>query len=196
MTTVAVTFPPPAEHAGTDDSADNPPGPADGPSPFSNHHADESNPVEVIWAAGPVCTVNVGWIESKLRSACAEVDQPVARITVRLVADAEMAQLHGKHAGVTGTTDVLTFDATEPGRPIDVDIAVCVDEASRRAAELGHSIERELLLYSIHGLLHCMGFDDHEPADFDRMHAEEDRLLELVGVERTFAPNTRPVNEP
>ena len=30
--------------------------------------------------------------------------------------------------------------------------------------------------------------DDREPADFERMHAEEDRLLAAIGIAATFAP--------
>ena len=69
---------------------------------------------------------------------------------------------------------------------IQAEIAVCVDEARRRAAELNHSVERELLLYCIHGVLHCAGFDDQTESGFAAMHAEEDRILNLVGVGATF----------
>ena len=44
-----------------------------------------------------------------------------------------------------------------------------------------------MLLYAVHGLLHCAGFDDHETAAFDRMHAEEDRILRAIGVGPIFA---------
>ncbi|MEM9372899.1 MAG: rRNA maturation RNase YbeY, partial [Planctomycetota bacterium] len=101
---------------------------------------------------------------------------------------------HEHHTGVPGTTDVLTFDlrseearATEV-RTLDADITVCVDEARRRGRELRHEPRRELLLYVIHGVLHCLGHDDHDPTAFDRMHAAEDELLERIGVGRTFRP--------
>jgi probable rRNA maturation factor len=109
-------------------------------------------------------------------------------VTVRVVGDEEMARLHVRHANVPGTTDVLTFPQSPAGEPIEADIAICVDEAARRASEFGHTAERELLLYCVHGLLHCTGFDDHTDEAYERMHAEEDRLLASVGVEPTFAP--------
>jgi len=97
------------------------------------------------------------------------------------VDDARMGELHGRHMSDPTTTDVLTFvDGTE------VDVAVCVDEARRRSEELGHELRRELLLYALHGMLHAAGFDDRTPADFARMHAEEDRLLAAIGLEPTF----------
>lgn len=111
-------------------------------------------------------------------------------INVRIVGDDEMTLLHDTHSGILRTTDVLTFDqSSESGdaKAIQADIAVCADEAARRAAEFGHTMKRELLLYMIHGVLHCVGYDDRTTAGFKRMHAEEDRILAAIGVGATFA---------
>jgi probable rRNA maturation factor len=87
--------------------------------------------------------------------------------------------------GSDESTDVLTFPSASDGS-IDVDIAVCADEARRQAADRGHDVTRELLLYALHGLLHCAGFDDRDEAGFNAMHAEEDRILDAIGVGMTF----------
>lgn len=118
----------------------------------------------------------------------------VERFHLEIVDDAEMDRLHRAHSGIHGTTDVLTFAQSEPGQPIDADVALCLDEARRQAAEFGHDAERELLLYAVHALLHCAGHDDHDPVAFERMHAEEDRILDAIGVGATFRPGggTRP----
>lgn len=128
-------------------------------------------------------------------------------VRVRLVLDAEMARSHEEFAGVPGTTDVLTFDMTDPEedpideptvalvggeirvgrfRRVDADIMVCVDEGKRQAAARGHDLPRELLLYSVHGLLHCLGHDDHDEESFARMHALEDAILTRLGVGAVF----------
>jgi probable rRNA maturation factor len=128
-------------------------------------------------------------------------------VRVRLVLDAEMAQAHEEFAGVPGTTDVLTFDLTDPEenplkapavmlkdgsivvhqpRALDTDILVCVDEGKRQAAARGHDLFRELLLYSIHGVLHCLGHDDHDEAQFAAMHALEDAILVALGIGPVF----------
>lgn len=111
---------------------------------------------------------------------------------IRFVSDPEMIEAHRRYLDLDGTTDVLTFDlsdgASADGAPIDADVLVCVDEADRRAKELGHGVERELLLYALHGLLHCLGHDDHDAPGYERMHELEDRLLEAVGIGATFAP--------
>lgn len=126
---------------------------------------------------------DAAWVAERLENLCALVAPALGRLTVRLVEDAEMSRLHARHMNDPTTTDVLTFaDGTE------ADVAVCVDEARRRAGELGHELRRELLLYGLHGLLHAVGYDDRTPEDFARMHAEEDRLLAAIGVGAIFSP--------
>jgi probable rRNA maturation factor len=113
-------------------------------------------------------------------------------LRVRVVGDAEMSRAHERHLGDPSTTDVMTFDladgAVARGAPVDADLLVCVDEAARRASEHGYTIERELLLYVVHGLLHCLGHDDHDEASYQRMHELEDEVLEAIGVGATFMP--------
>jgi rRNA maturation RNase YbeY len=81
---------------------------------------------------------------------------------------------------------VLTFVTSSD--PIEVDVLICLDEAERRVAEFAHTTVHELLLYAVHGLLHAAGFNDQNPSEFAAMHAEEDRLLSLVGVGDVFDP--------
>ncbi len=131
--------------------------------------------------------LDLEWIRVNLAAALDHVERRMAGITVKIVDDTRMRDLHKRHRGRACTTDVLTFDHSLGQGPVEADIVLCGDEAARRAAELGHCIERELLLYALHGVLHCAGFDDRTPQDFEAMHAEEDRILTAVGVGRTFA---------
>ncbi len=128
-------------------------------------------------------------------------------VRVRIVGDAEMARAHEEFTGVPGTTDVLTFDMTDAGeapgpgpsalardgaiavlraRRVDADILACADEAHRQAAARGHAVRDEVLLYALHGLLHCLGHDDHDPEAYAAMHALEDAVLRRLGVGAVF----------
>ncbi len=117
-------------------------------------------------------------------------------VRVEIVGDAAMAEAHAEYLGVEGTTDVITFDlmggASAPppegeSSPLDVDIMICADEATRQAGEIGHTVEDEMTLYILHGVLHCLGYDDTTEEGFTRMHAEEDRLLTAAGLGALFA---------
>lgn len=116
---------------------------------------------------------------------------PGGGVRVRLVGDDEMEQAHQHYCGVGGTTDVITFDLAEGSSAtgdsaLDVDLIVCVDEARRQAPARGHSIETELALYTLHGVLHALGYDDLDDASYERMHAREDEIFRSIGVGAAF----------
>lgn len=167
--------------------------------------------VDLTDATGRLTQTQCAWLLDRMAAAFALACQRAAgsgparggQVHVRVVDDREMAAAHLDYAGVEGTTDVLTFDMSvdEPdpehsGRPgdLEVDILLCLDEAQRQAdqrraaMDVPHAREHELLLYALHGVLHCLGHDDHDPQSFERMHTEEDRVLEEIGVGARFAP--------
>lgn len=124
--------------------------------------------------------------------ACIAIDS----LSIVIVDDAAIADLHQRFLNVDGTTDVITFDLSEATAGVDHDPAsggvdgelyLCLDEARRRAAEFGHPVADELLLYAVHGLLHLVGYDDHDPEDHRIMHAKEDELLTAIGVGPVFS---------
>lgn len=118
--------------------------------------------------------------------------QPRAgEVRVRIVDDAEMSAQHEEFTGISGTTDVLTFDMSSESDPrgvplLDVDITVCLDEAARQGAKRRHTPEDELLLYALHGVLHCLGHDDHDDDAYRAMHAAEDEILAAIGATVRF----------
>lgn len=128
------------------------------------------------------------WLTDKLERAIAELAVTRARYDVIVINDPAMAAMHEQYASVAGTTDVLTFDLrdADSGAAIEGEAYICLDEARRQAGTRGDRIERELLLYALHGLLHLLGYDDHDPADHQRMHAREDEVLQAIGVGRVF----------
>ncbi|MEM6314041.1 MAG: rRNA maturation RNase YbeY [Planctomycetota bacterium] len=109
-------------------------------------------------------------------------------LSVALVDDDAMSQLHARFSGDPTPTDVLTFelDHDADDRCTGGEVVVCVPQAERTAAERGTDVADELLLYALHGTLHLCGFDDQTPADFDRMHQREDELLTAIGVGPVF----------
>ncbi|MBO6512397.1 MAG: rRNA maturation RNase YbeY [Phycisphaerales bacterium] len=111
-------------------------------------------------------------------------------IRVKIVNDPMMANAHERFSGISGTTDVLTFDLNHEHpiehKILDTDLIVCYDEAERQAEQRSHSTLHELLLYIVHGTLHCLGYDDHDDTEYARMHAREDELLILAGIGPLF----------
>lgn len=115
-------------------------------------------------------------------------------ITLVIVADEQMAKMHEQYTGVKGTTDVLTFDYRDDQRqPIESDLILCLDTATREASARGHETRVEILLYALHGLNHLLGGDDHTPKAADAMHQWEDQILTAAGFGAVFKQPVQPV---
>jgi probable rRNA maturation factor len=131
----------------------------------------------------------VPFLRRQLRRAHQLLKPPLRQLSLALVGDRRMAELHAQFLGIRGPTDVLTFplEADKRGRTISGEVVVCVPEARRRARELGVGVERELLLYALHGMLHLCGYDDRTPAAYRTMHRTEDQILTKLGVGPLFS---------
>lgn len=118
----------------------------------------------------------------------------VGSVRVRIVDDHDMIQAHQRYCDLPTTTDVLTFDLNADHtdfstKVLDTDLIVCIDEARRQSATREHTHIHELLLYIVHGVLHCLGHDDHSDEQYTRMHAKEDELLTNAGIGALFHTN-------
>ena len=113
-----------------------------------------------------------------------------SEVSVRIVNDETMSSLHSKHSGDDSSTDVLTFDHGSDEDAVRADIAICIDVAQREAESRNNTIQNEMLLYILHGLLHCCGFDDHDDANHQKIHTEEDRVLTAIGVGPVWSNTT------
>lgn len=97
-----------------------------------------------------------------------------------------MALLNERHLGHHGSTDVLTFDLGDGGADIEGEIVISLDMARREAKRRGHSAQAEVALYAVHGVLHLLGYDDHDPRHAARMHRMEDEILQACGMGKVF----------
>jgi probable rRNA maturation factor len=112
-------------------------------------------------AALPLCLAGHGPLKPVLPG--------LAEIDVSIVSPAAMSRVHVDFLGIAGPTDVITFPYGE--------IVVCAEVARENASRYGATLDDELALYVIHGLLHLNGFDDVKPASARRMHARQAKIL-------------------
>jgi|SRR5579862_4931999 len=90
-------------------------------------------------------------------------------IEVAIVSDECIADVHRQFMDIEGPTDVITFDHGE--------IVISADTAKANAAIYGKTLEEELALYIIHGLLHLDGFTDKEPEAAAEMARLQEEIL-------------------
>jgi probable rRNA maturation factor len=93
-------------------------------------------------------------------------------VDVAVVSDAVISQVHEDFMGIAGATDVITFDHGE--------IVISAETAVGYAKEHRHTVDEELALYIVHGLLHINGYDDKTAAAKKRMFAVQDKVWEKI----------------
>ncbi len=126
----------------------------------------------------------------------------LAELAVLFVAADDIAELNELHMGAVGPTDVLAFpidahdvtalvDASGPSRgpdraPLDPgdlplllgDVVVCPAVAARQAPEHAGTVDDELALLVVHGVLHVLGYDHAEADEAAAMRRRELEILE------------------
>jgi probable rRNA maturation factor len=107
---------------------------------------------------------------------------PDSELNMRIVNEDEMSELHIKWLGLAGPTDVLSFpmDELKPnskseGPGIVGDIVLCPAFAEKNGKQ---SLEKELELLTVHGVLHLLGFDHAEKIEEAAMFKLQDEILE------------------
>ncbi|WP_031507424.1 rRNA maturation RNase YbeY [Streptomyces megasporus] len=102
---------------------------------------------------------------------------PLSELSVIAVDTAAMEQLHRQWMDLPGPTDVMSFpmdelrpptkDDDEPPQGLLGDIVLCPDVAEKQGAEAPtrHSMDEELQLLTVHGVLHLLGYDHETPAE-------------------------------
>jgi probable rRNA maturation factor len=118
----------------------------------------------------------------------------LAELSVLLVDERTMTELHERWMGEPGPTDVLSFPmdelrpphmggnragAPEPGGEPGLlgDVVLCPQVAKGQAEKAGHSTQDELELLCVHGILHLLGYDHAEPEEHVAMFGLQDQLL-------------------
>ncbi len=118
------------------------------------------------------------------------------RVELAVFPDTDMARLNKEYLGKPRPTDVICFDMSqdEPGElegdlQIKASLALGGDVARRQAKLNKTSINKELALYTVHGLLHLLGYNDAKVREAQRMHQREDELLSKLGIGAVFNKN-------
>ena len=106
---------------------------------------------------------------------------PDSELNIRIVAEDEMSDLHLKWMNLPGPTDVLSFpmDELKPNSKSDGpglvgDIVLCPAFAEKNGKQ---SLEKELELLTVHGVLHLLGFDHAEKSEEAAMFKLQNDLL-------------------
>jgi probable rRNA maturation factor len=137
---------------------------------------------------------------------------PLAELSMLLVDEDAMEQLHLQWMDLPGPTDVMAFpmdgedmpgDRFDPSAPPSTDenlaeamlgdVVLCPAVAERQAKDAGHSVVAELHLLTTHGILHLLGFDHGDPDEEREMFELQAQLLRAWSKESGVAPIHSPL---
>jgi probable rRNA maturation factor len=136
----------------------------------------------VIIAQRKPKNLSTGGLSSFLRRACKAVGL-AGDVNVLLTANQHMRRLNRQFRQNNKPTDVLSFPSHQPDDSREGyagDLAISMEIAKDNAQRLGHSIQEEIKVLMLHGVLHLAGYD-HE-SDDGEMARLEDRLRRKLGL--------------
>ena len=104
-----------------------------------------------------------------------------------IVNNERIKQINKEYRNIDRETDVISFaledykDITLPYRLLG-DIYISIDKAKSQAVDYGHSLLRELGFFSIHGLLHLLGYDHIKEEEEKVMFTRQEEILNEFGL--------------
>jgi probable rRNA maturation factor len=112
-------------------------------------------------------------------------------VTVCFVSDGEIARMNEEFRAKKGPTDVLSFPAraqskgkkarSTTGEHYLGDVAIAPETARRYAKKNGRSVDNELRVLILHGVLHLLGYDhETDHGEMDRIEQKMRRRFDIA----------------
>ena len=134
-------------------------------------------------------------LEGLARAILSDVGETSAELGVLFVGDQRMRGFNRRYRGKDRTTDVLAFamrEAPNFSAHLLGDVVIAVPTAARQARQGQRSLDEELTILLVHGILHLCGYD-HERSEKEarRMHRRERMILRAIMRRPTRADQAR-----
>jgi probable rRNA maturation factor len=104
-------------------------------------------------------------------------------INVILVDNKSIHQYNLSYRNIDRETDVISFENKDMQDELG-DILISIDKTKEQAKDYQHSFERELAFLTLHGFLHCLGYDHLNKKDEKEMFALQDKIIENTRYRR------------
>jgi rRNA maturation RNase YbeY len=127
--------------------------------------------------------VSIEFIEKQADQILADLDSSDKELSILVIDDARIRQLNLQYREKDSATDVLSFpqldEDEEPGVSSHLlgDVVLSIETANIQAKEHDLSLEEELILLLIHGILHLLGYDHERSASEARAMQKKSRMI-------------------
>ena len=125
-------------------------------------------------------SLDLGKVKKAARVCLKALGHEKASLSILLVDDRKMREIHSRWLGSRRTTDVLSFPQEAVARGVPVVLGDVVISAQTAARRVPRNALGEVGRYLVHGILHLSGRDHQRPQDRRRMRLESARLEKLI----------------
>lgn len=130
------------------------------------------------------CEIDFAGIKKTCRQILTDAGFSKGRLEILITDNERIHQMNRQFLEHDYATDVISFEMSRKRGNLEGCIAVSAEMAMQRCEEFQTSPSEELTLYIIHGTLHLVGYDDHDPEDEEEMREMESRYLKIFGLPR------------
>lgn len=136
----------------------------------------------------PLTDQFIAGLEELVKKILVDFGYERVEVGIILTLDEHLQKLNRRYRGLDATTDVLAFPLTteqEAGEPFQAedetlllgDVYISLNQAGEQARQDGSSLEYEVALLTVHGVLHLLGYDHDGEEEAKIMKAKEEEIL-------------------
>jgi len=130
--------------------------------------------------------VQESWVRQAVREVViSEGSSDPVELSLLITDDTTLHELNRTYRGIDKTTDVLAFafqeDTEFPSISDGIthlgEVIISCPQAAKQAEEMGHSLQNEVVVLVVHGVLHLLGYDHESSEDDEQMRSIESEIL-------------------
>jgi probable rRNA maturation factor len=125
-------------------------------------------------------------LDEAAKLALAHLNAPPGELSIVLTDEQRSRALNQQFGGTDAPTDVLSFSngSIDPDSGLHYygDVVIAIPVAKEQASQAGHSLQAEITLLMVHGILHLLGYDHRDPAETEKMWSMQAQIMQHLGL--------------
>jgi len=107
----------------------------------------------------------------------------IDQLVYNFVSQEELLEMNQKYLNHTTHTDIISFNYSSK-ESLRAEFFISLWAVERSAEEESQSIENECLRVIVHGILHCLGFNDASLQEKAKMRTLENNFIDMFHVKQ------------